>query len=167
MSKQAGGGYPSPGKEASLSGPPKVFSHIKKIGPEYNNVASGEREKAPLRHYAPRMNKAFRKAHEGPRETIGKPQKHKVYTLNGIVEAEIHSREDHKKRLRNLKKDLQMKQWREAKYTMTKRFNARTLKPVHLRDQKTPGVFQAAARKAALKKRLEQKKDNAKSGHEL
>jgi len=49
MSKNTGGSsYPSPEHPVSYSGTPKAFSHVKKIGSEYNNTASGEREKARL-----------------------------------------------------------------------------------------------------------------------
>lgn len=154
MSKNKSSVYPSSGHPVSLSGTPKAFSHIKKIGPEYNNAASGEREKAPLRHYAPRMKEAFDKAHEGPREKIGEPKLHAIHTPSGKVVAEVHSKHDNDARLRNLKKDLQMKRWREAK-----RLNAKAIKPMHLRQAETPKVFSAEARKAALKKRLLQKKE--------
>ncbi|TWT41388.1 hypothetical protein [Botrimarina hoheduenensis] len=161
MTNQAAAGYPKPGNSVSLSGPPQAFSHIKKIGSEYNQVSSGEREKAPLRYHAPPLKQHFVAAHEGPRETTGKPDLHAIYTPSGKVIAEIHSKLDQEKLARNRQKDLQMKRWREAAVTTSRRFNAVTIRPVHLRESNTPEVF-AKARQAALKKRLQQKHANSR-----
>lgn len=146
---------------ASLSGKPKAFSHVKNVSKGYNYASSGKREKEPLRHHAPKMKKDFGKAHEGPREKTGKPEKHFIHTPSGKVVVEVHAKHDQEIVLRNRKKDLQMKKWREAKQTTTKRFNARTMLPQHLRTKKTPQVFSAESRKAFLKKRLETKKERA------
>lgn len=163
MSKPQSNEYPAEKNRTSYSGTPKAFSHIKKIGPEHNRVASGEREKAPLHYHAPKIKNLFQQAHEGPREALGKPKKHIVYTPSGSVVAKVHAKHDEEKLLRNRKKDLQMKQWREAKITHSRHFNSKTIKPVHLREQSTPEILQCHSRKAALQKRLAKKKEQERS----
>ena len=102
-----------PGTASSLSGRPKAFSHVKNIRPEFMMAATGLREKAKLKGKAPELRKAFRKAHEGPREELGKPRLHKIYTPHGERVAAVHSKIDQAKAARNRQKDLQMKKWRE------------------------------------------------------
>jgi hypothetical protein len=159
------GGYPSPGYPMSYSGKPEAFSHVNQVGPEYNHASSGERERSVLRRMAPRVKQAFVAAHEGPREKIGEPKRHAIYTPSGKVVAEVHTKHDNEARLRNLEKDRQMKQLREVKLTLSRRFNSRVIQPVHLREIKVPEVLTTAARKAALKDRLEHKYEQANDGH--
>ncbi len=161
MSEKSGGGYPKPGHEVQWTSPSSHFSHVKKIGPEYNMAATSEREKAPIRRRAPELNNTFQKAHEGPREKLGKPELHAIYTPSGKVMAEIHTKEDEAKRLRNRQKDMQMKRWREVKITKTRQFNTLAMLPMELRPHRTPEVFAKHSKKAALKKQLDQKQDHS------
>ncbi len=164
MSKQAGGGSRPPRQSVSLSGKPKAFSHVKGASPSFNDAASGKREKQAVRKQAPQLKKGFHRAHEGPREKIAKPKLHMAYRPSGKVVAEVHTKHDNEARLRNRQKDMQMKKWRDQPITMSRRFNAQAQRPMHLRQKKTPEVFSGAARKAAMKKLLQKKKDQSRGG---
>ncbi|TWT96929.1 hypothetical protein Pla108_27050 [Botrimarina colliarenosi] len=164
-----GASYPSPSHPVSYSGPPQAFSHVQKIGPEFNDAASGSREKRAtdaLRPHAPDLKKDFSKAHEGPREEVGKPTLHHILIPSGEVVAAVHAQHDREKLQRNQEKDRQMKAWREAAITTSRTFNTRALAPMHLRETVTPEVFLKAARQAALKRRLQQKQEQAHEDHE-
>jgi hypothetical protein len=167
MSKAKGGDYPSPEHRVSMSGKPTAFQHVEQIGPQFEDAASGKREKRTLRIKAPRVTKAFHKAHEGPREKIAEPKSQMAYRPSGKIVAEVHTKHDNEARRRNRDKDQQMKKWRERRITMSHRFNTKAKAPMHLRAKKTPEVFPNAARKAALKDRLAKKKDQGNDGYSL
>ena len=142
-----------PGTASSLSGRPKAFSHVKSVRPEFQMAATGLREKAKLKAKAPELRKAFRKAHEGPREKLGKPRLHKIYTPKGNVVAAVHSKIDQAKAARNRQRDLQMKQWRERKVPQPTRVG----RPKHLLKKRAPEVFANAAKQHSVKAMLQQK----------
>ena len=142
-----------PGKASSLSGRPKAFSHVKGIRPEFQMAATGLREKAKLKARAPELRKAFRKAHEGPREKLGKPRLHNIYTPNGKTVAAVHSKIDAAKAARNRQKDLQMKKWRERKVPQP----TRTDRPKHSLKKTAPEVFAKAGKQRSVKELIQQK----------
>ena len=164
MSKQAGGGSRPPRKSVSLSGKPKAFSHVKAASPSFNDAASGKRAKQAVRKQAPQLKKGFQRAHEGPREKIGKPKHQMAYRPKSKVVAAVHTKHDNQARLRNRQKDAQMKKWRDRPITMSHRFNAQAQQSMHLRQKKTPEVFSGAARKAAMKKLLQKNKGQSRGG---
>jgi len=164
MSKQAGGGSRPPRQSVSLSGKPKAFSHVKDASPSFNDAASGKREKRVIRKQAPQLKKGFQRVHEGPRETIAKPKLQMAYRPSGKVVAQVHTKHDNQARLRNRQKDAQMKKWRDRPITMSHRFNAHARQPMHLQKKSTPEVFTNAARKAAMKKLLQQKRGQSRGG---
>ncbi|MEM1186713.1 MAG: hypothetical protein AAGI53_17145 [Planctomycetota bacterium] len=142
------------GNASSLSGRPKAFAHVKSVRPEFGMAASGEREKASIRARAPNFGKAFDKAHEGPREELGEPRKHHIYTLHGKVAAAVYSKVDREKLARNRQKDLQMKKWRERKAPQPMRTN----RPKHLLKKQSPEVFADATKKRSFEQILQAKK---------
>lgn len=151
-----------PPRGAALHGPvlseeyfgtTKHFGHVKAITPEYNMASSAEREKAPIRMKAANMGKAFSAAHEGPREKTGKPEIHHILTPKGNVAYEVYKKHDEEKVLRNRKKDLQMKMWRETRISRPRKFNTRAMAPIHLREKVTPRVFSQHGKREAEQRR--------------
>jgi len=126
---------------------PIPFQHIKKLRPEYNMGATGEREKAPIRRRAGNITKKFEAAHEGPREKVGKPKQELIYTISGNVAREVHAKHDREAARRNQAKDRQMQQYRDVKITNSRKFNARSIVPTHLREKVTPEIFARGNRK--------------------
>ena len=142
-----------PGNASSLSGRPKAFSHVKGIRPEFQMAATGQREKAKLRDKAPKLRKAFRKAHEGPREKMAKPQPRVVWTPRGNVVLAVHKRVEREKAARNRQKDQQMKKWRERKVPQP----TRTDRPKFLHVKTSPDIYAKAAKQNSVKELLQQK----------
>lgn len=127
-------------------GVPMEFQGLARTTPEYNMASTGEREKAPLRSRAAKPKENFAKAHEGPREKVGTPEKHLILTPGSSVVREVHAKQDQEAAKRNKEKDAQMQAWRGIKIGTTRKFNTHTLRPEHLRERVTPEVLRNRGR---------------------
>jgi hypothetical protein len=144
---------------ASLSGRPHAFAHVKSLRPEFQQTASGAREQAQLKSKAPALQRAFRQAHEGPREALGKPQLRLHPTPHGAVVAAVHAKVDLEKRARNRQKDRQMKAWRERKVPQP----SPAARPQRLLKKRSPDVLAGATKKRTVAEILQQKKSQSRS----
>lgn len=132
---------------------------------QYNQAASGKREKEQLRGRAPRVKQAFQTAHEGPRERLAEPHLQADCQPSPAVVAAVHKQHDEMKRWRNREKDEQMQAWREAKISTSRHFNTVAMCPPHLREQIKPEVLSQHNPGDALKQRLQQKRDQTEQDH--
>lgn len=145
------------GAASSLSGRPRAFAHVKSQRPEFMMAATGEREKAIRKHKlkqrAPKLQKSFGKAHEGPREKLAKPKKQRVPTPKGSVVTEVHTQVEREKRARNRRRDEQMKKWRERRIEPSHGVRGK-----HELKKQTPDVRLKAEKKRQFEQMLNAKR---------